>query len=124
MKTVRRRSNEKPGINNGIRQKSRQKKALYKEQGRSQAWREADAQLQAEINEKKEAFVETVLKDPPQNYYEAVKKLSVPDSKASWDVMELFPNDEPGAAGEGVGLLCHSRRRHQPGDQAPTSGVP
>ena len=100
--TIRKRSNEKPWITNGIRRRAKKKKMIYREQGRSQAWRRADARLQAEINLKKQEFVEEVLEAPPRNYYEAVKQLSGHDPKKTWDVLQLFPENSPAEAGEKI----------------------
>ena len=99
MRTIGKRSNEKPWITNGIRGKARRKKRLCREQGRSQAWWKADARLQEEINSKKQAFVDQVLDALPRNYYEAVKLLSGHDQAGNWDVMQLFPEESPEAAG-------------------------
>ena len=39
---------------------------------------------------------------PDKNYYAAVQKLAGPNSKCQWSVMDLFPGDPPGAAGDKI----------------------
>ena len=99
---LRKRLNKKPWITNGIRRRAKKKKKMYREQGRSQAWKQADARLQVEINLKKQEFVEDVLEASPRNYYEAVKQLSGQDPKKTWDVLQLFPDNSPAKAGEKI----------------------
>ena len=51
--TIRRRSNEDPWITNGIRRRVKRKRRLYRRCGRTRAWKKADDDLQAEIDQKK-----------------------------------------------------------------------
>ena len=73
--SVRQRSNEDPWITNGIRRRAKKKRRLYRRRGRTAAWKKADADLQADISEKRQEFVEKLLQDPGKNYYRAVKQL-------------------------------------------------
>ena len=82
----------------GIRQRTKKKQQLllYREQERSEACKQADADLQAEITIKKEAFVDDVLRAPPRNYYdEAAKQLLGPNPKKARSVLQLLLEQSP-----------------------------
>ena len=90
----RRRSNEDPWITNGIRRRARRKRRLYRRRGRNRTWRRADAAVQAEINAKKQEFIEKLIQDPGKSYYRAVKQLGTPGKGKEWSVRDLFPGAE------------------------------
>ena len=92
-KTFRRRSNEKPWITNGIRKKSRRKRMIFKKRGRSASWRELARNIEEEVKESKEAFVDDAIEKggTGKEFYAMVKKLSGPGNSATWSVRDLFP---------------------------------
>ena len=92
-KTFRRRSNEKPWITNGIRKKSRRKRMIFRRRGRSASWRELSRNLEVEVRESKEAFVDNAIEKGGngKDFYAAVKKLSGPGNSQAWSVRDLFP---------------------------------
>ena len=58
--SFRRRTNEKPWITNAIRKKSRRKRRIFRKRGRSAKWRAISAQLEREVQQSKEAFVDDI----------------------------------------------------------------
>ena len=104
MVTIRARSNEKPWVTNGIRRRSKKKKRVYREEGRSPRWRGLCEEMEEEIRQKKSAFVDKVLEDgnTGKSYYSAVKNLAGPNGKKSWDVTDLFLDASSGETGERI----------------------
>ena len=96
--SFRRRTNEKPWITNAIRKKSKRKRRIFRKRGRSEKWRAISAELEREVRQSKEAFVDGVTEGGGngKDFYSAVKKLSGPGGGSSWSVKKLFPgaNDE------------------------------
>ena len=102
LQTIRRRSNEHPWITNGIRRRAKRKKRLYRQTGRSEAWKRAEESMLREVASKRQQFVDKILNLPSKNYYAAVKQLAGHDSKKSWSVLDLFPGVKVEAAGRQV----------------------
>ena len=92
-KTLRRRSNEKPWITNGIRRRSKKKRRIFRKRGRSASWRELTRNLEEEVRASKEAFVDKAIEKGGngKDFYAVVKKLSGPGSSSAWSVRDLFP---------------------------------
>ena len=93
LKTFRRRSNEKPWITNRIRKKSKKKRMIFRKRGRSASWRSLARDLEKDVQESKEAFVEDAIQKGGngKDFYAVVKKLSGPGTTAAWSVRDLFP---------------------------------
>ena len=102
LRTTRVRSNEDPGITNGIRRRARRKKRIYKEKGKSPAWKKASEDLQEEIQLKKQEFVDSLLGAPDKSFYSAAKRLSGHGARAQWSIMDIFPGETPAAAGKKI----------------------
>ena len=98
VRSFRRRSNEDPWITNAIRRKSKKKKRLFRESGRSPAWRALSSELEKEVRDSKESFVDDAVAKGGngRNFYSAVKKLSGPGAPGEWSVRELFPGRPDG----------------------------
>ena len=96
--SVRRRSNEKQWITNAIRRKSKKKRRIFRKRGRSERWRALSVELEKEVQESKEAFVDDIAENggSGKDFYDAVRRLSGPGGGSTWSVRELFPaaNDE------------------------------
>ena len=119
--SVRQRSNEDPWITNGIRRRAKKKRRLYRRRGRTAAWKKTDADLQADISEKRQEFVEKLLQDPAKNYYRAVKQLGAPGTKREWSVRDLFLGDSAQTAGaEVLEFFSNVRGDGQPMEIPPT----
>ena len=89
---VRKRSNESPWITRGIRRLWKKKIRIYKKEGRSQAWWDTDAILQAKIESSRNEFVEKILEEGNggKSFYAATKRLAKAAVVPQWSVKDLF----------------------------------
>ena len=125
-KTFRRRSNEKPWITNGIRKRSRRKRQIFRRRGRLPSWRNLSKDLEKEVRESKEAFVEDAISkgNNGKSFYAAVKKLSGPGGTSNWSVTELFPGETSEAICDKVIQYFTSVGGTQEGDPVPYGPEP
>ena len=100
----RRRSNEDPWINRGIRRLWKKKLRIYKKGGRNDHWWATDAVLQNAIAEAKEAFVDRLLDDgaSSRSFYAATKRLASASNCKEWSVKSIFPDKQDDEIGREV----------------------
>ena len=104
LRKVRRRSNEKPWVTDGVRRISRQKKRVYKREGKSRMWERLQEELTAKLDHSRSQFVQKARSGGMNTgaYFRAVKQLSdLPDS-SPWDVGSLFPGSDAAEVGRKV----------------------
>ena len=103
-KTSRRRSNEPPGNTEGLRKLSRQKKRVYKEEGKSRTWHRLQSEFDTKLEDRRLEFVERARKKGPNSkeYLGTIKSLISGESCSGWDVADLFPDMDPGQVGDQV----------------------
>ena len=88
---VRKRSNESPWITRSIRRLWKKKILIYKKEGRSQAWWDTDAVLQARIESSRNEFVEKMEEgNYGRSFYAATKRLAKAAIVPQWSVKDLF----------------------------------
>ena len=100
MQTIRRRSNEPEWISNGIRKLSRQKKRVYRREGKSRLWYSLCERIDTKIEENKLNYVDKVKADGPRAFYKGIKKISAGIQTQDWSIMDLFPGKTKKQAGE------------------------
>ena len=88
--SVRKRSNELPWITQGIRKLARKKKRVYKREGKSLLWANAQARADYLIEASKEKFANESENGGPRSYFNAVQLLATNGKRPDWDVRDLF----------------------------------
>ena len=97
MVRIRKRSNEWPWITLNVRRLWKRKLRLYKKNGRCQKWWDTDAQLQRELEQAKESFLDKMLAqgNAGKSFYAATRALSRPSGEEKWSVKDLFDDKSP-----------------------------
>ena len=96
------RDNEPQWITHGIRRIAKQKRRVYRREGKTRLWHTLAARSDDLIEQSKNNFVEKASDMGPKAYYSAVKAVSNNGKKADWCVTDLFPGDSEEQAGDKV----------------------
>ena len=100
VKVSRRRSNEDPWITEGIRKLSKQKKRVFKRDGKTRLWMRLRDDLERRLCHSKMQIVDKASDSgSTRAYYSAVKTLSSAEKPVEWSVGDLFPDKSPEEAG-------------------------
>ena len=92
-------SSDPPWFNRKLKRMIRNRKRLFKRQGRSAAWKEAKARTYAEILCQKKIFIEKI-KTRTRNagcsraYFEAINMFRTKSAPKRWDIRSMFPGKE------------------------------
>lgn len=100
LQTVRKRSNEPEWVSNGIRRLSKQKKRVYKREGKSNLWFSLSDRIQTQLEANKERFVAKATEAGPRAFYNGIRKLAAKTQPQEWSLMDMFPNMSKEEAGE------------------------
>ena len=96
-KKARVRSTDDPWITAGIRKKVRQRKGVYKREGRSRKWRRLKATSSYMTYRARKGFYDRAvkkMKQPGSLPFQAIKKLKDHENPASWSLPDLNPKAE------------------------------
>ena len=90
-----RRVGDPPWITGGIRRKIKQRKRVYRREGRRSLWKRLKALTDSMISEKKTQWLQNVTKQGGGNhtkrYFNAIKMLSNKEKPPDWELTDLFP---------------------------------
>ena len=104
VKHIKCRSDEKPWINQQIRNISKAKRRIFKRRGKSDLWHRLANEMENLLETSKSRYVSNVKKGGTHTraYFNAVKSLSTKEKPAEWSVMDLFPGLSPLEVGDKV----------------------
>ena len=104
MKSVRVRSNEPPWISGGVRRLTKQKKRVYKREGKTRLWHILDHRMETLLAANKSEFVSEAMKEGPQSkaFFRVAKALSTKSVPAPWQVSDLYPGLSPDQVGDNI----------------------
>ena len=102
MRTTRCRSNEKPWITDGIRRLSRQKKRVYKREGKSRLWWTLEHRMVAMLADSSSTFVDNITNAGAnaKKFFSTVKSMGSVAKGSDWCITDLFPGATELEAGE------------------------
>ena len=103
LRTIRCRSNEDPWITDAIRKLSKQKKRVFKREGKSNHWCNLQRRMDEAVQCSQSAYLDRVGKEGTRAYFGAVKALGTKGKSADWSLGDLFPNMSEREAGNTAG---------------------
>ena len=103
LKTIRRKQDDLPWINEAARKKIRKKKAVYKDENRSPRWKAIDAELERYLEKRKVKYLakqrdRLLGPEATRNFFNNVRAFQSVEKPKDFDVREL----RPGATDEAV----------------------
>ena len=104
LQSIRFRSNEPPWISGGVRKLTKQKKRVYKREGKTRLWHILDHRMQVLLSDNKSDFVSEAKKEGPQSkaFFKVAKALSTKSAPAPWQVSNLYPGLSPEQVGDNI----------------------
>ena len=101
LQSIRMRSNEPEWITNGIRKLSKQKKRVFKRDGKSRLWIRLRDDILERSRRSKVAFVDRAASSgSTKAYYNAVRQVSTCERPPEWCLMDMFPGNSPQEVGD------------------------
>ena len=99
-KRVRRKSNDKPWITDGIRRQMKRRKAIFRREGRSEHWKRLDKSIKKLLNFRKSKYnmnQKTKLENSgnTSQWYNVSKFLATDEATSRWNITDLEPNQSP-----------------------------
>ena len=93
------RSTDPPWITPGVRKKIKDRKDLFKDNGRGDIWKEAKRETKTLIRKKKKEFIENFKEkasrnNDPSAYYKLIHMFKDVERPPPWNVCDLFPNEK------------------------------
>ena len=95
-KKSRRREGDLPWLDDLGRKKIRRKKAIYRDEGKSERWKKAQANLEKYMGKRQETFLEKqrnnlLSDDASKNFFKNIKNFSTVEKPKSFSITELRP---------------------------------
>ena len=99
--TVMRRSTDPPWYNHRIRKKIRQKKGIYKREGRSEKWRKIRKAVEDLVEKRRKKYIGSqkdalLASDGDRNFFKNVKSYRLGERQKPFEVASLFPGKSDG----------------------------
>ena len=96
MQTTKRKSGDLPWVNHAIRKRIKQRKAVYRREGRSSTWKRLKKVTEAMLSKRKEKYVlvqkdNLLARDSDRAYFKNVKSYKTASRPKPFDVTTLFP---------------------------------
>ena len=109
MRTVKRKANEEPWINDTIRRKDKAKKNLFKKYGRTEKWKELEEEVRELKRTRKEAYLEEQKErltggDAIKQFHKTVRNYKSAERPTTFDVKEIYPGMSSEEAAEELSL--------------------
>ena len=110
IRTVRRRLNDEPWINDSIRRKEKAKKNLFKRVGRTDEWKKLNREVEELKRERKEKYLEEQKErltgsDALKQFHKTVRNYKAAEKPTRFNVKELYPGLSEGEAAEELSLF-------------------
>ena len=107
LKTVKRKSDDLPWLNNTARKMIRRKKAIFKSESRSTRWRRARYDVERYLEKRRLIFLEGQRKkftgpEACRNFFRNVKSFNCPEKPKVFDIRDLEPGKSEPEVAEGV----------------------
>ena len=101
LQNIRMRSNEAQWITNAIRKLSKQKKRVFKREGKSRLWIRLRDDIIERSRRSKVDFVDRAESTgSTKTYYSAIRQVSTCEKPPEWNLMDMFPGSSPQEVGD------------------------
>ena len=101
LQSIRMRSNEAQWVTNGIRKLSKQKKRVFKRDGKSRLWFRLRDDIIERSRLSKVTFVDRMASTgSTKAYYNAIREISTCERPPEWNLMDMFPGSSPQEVGD------------------------